>query len=476
MKKNKIGYRGKLFFLVSVLTWLIVSVFVVFSFTRDQQYRTDMLNSKLQASNEFVYENYLEGKSWKELDSLYDDIRISVFDLDGNVIYDRNPELITQNHSDRSEFKNALKYGSGYTIRRPSVSDERDYFYSATLCDSVVIRSAIPHTVSLSNTLSVDYTYIGILIFIGIFATIIAWIFLSRATQSIRTLRDFAVNAEHDNNFNPHNYYFPNDELGEISDQIVKLYQLQKNSNKTATDNMNQLLHEEKEKARIKQQLSSNISHELKNPIHAINACLETINNNFEQLNKETAKDLIEKSIEQSKRLVALVNDLSLITRLSDGKFHISKDKVNVTSIVKQIVTDIEVLPEGKRMRVHINMPESTEIKGNSDLIESIFRNLVTNALDYSGGRDIYIELIGKDDNLLYFRFADNGIGVSSEHLNRIFERFYRPDEGRNRKQGGTGLGLSIVKNSIIFHGGNITVNNLPTGGLEFKFSLSIKN
>lgn len=476
MKKNKIGYRGKLFFLVAVLTWLIVLVFVVFSFTRDQQYKTDMLNSKLQASNEFIYENYLEGKPWSELDSLYNKIRITVFDLDGNVIYDRNPEIISQIHSNRSEFKNALKFGSGYTIRRASTSDEQDYFYSATLCDNIVIRSAIPHSSSLSNILSVDYTYIGILIFIGIIVTIIAWIFLSRATQSIRTLRDYAINAEQDDNFNPNDYSFPNDELGEISDQIINLYKKQKSYNQTATENMNQLLYEEKEKARIKQQLSSNISHELKNPIHAINACLETINDNFDQLNKDTAKDLIEKSLEQSKRLVALVNDLSLITRLSDGQFQISKEKINITSIVKRIVGEIDMLPAEKQMRVRVNMPESVEIEGNSDLVESIFRNLVTNALDYSGGRDIYIELTDKDHDKIYFRFADNGIGVSSEHLTKIFERFYRPDEGRNRKQGGTGLGLSIVRNSVIFHGGNITVNNLPTGGLEFRFSLSIKN
>lgn len=476
MKKNKIGYRGKLFVLVASLTWLTVLVFVVFSFTRDQQYRTDMLNSKLQQSNDYLIENHATGKTWAELDSINQDIRITVMDLDGNVLYDHNSDLLNQNHSDRSEFRNALNYGSGYTIRRPSTSDERDYFYSATLADSIVVRSAIPYSVSLSNTLKVDYAYIGILIFIGVVVTVIAWMFLSRATQSIRTLRDFAVNAERDDNFNPKDYFFPNDELGEISVQIVNLYKKQKTSTKEAANNLDQLLHEEKEKARIKQQLSSNISHELKNPIHAINACLETINDNFEQLNKDTAKDLIDKSLEQSKRLVALVNDLSLITRLNDGNFHISKEKINITDIVKQIVKEIELLPVEKRMRTHINMPEKLEINGNVDLIESIFRNLITNALDYSGGRDIFIEMTERNEERVYFRFADNGIGVSSEHLTKIFERFYRPDEGRTRKLGGTGLGLSIVRNAIIFHGGEISVNNLETGGLEFRFSFAIKN
>lgn len=477
MKKSKLGYRGKLFVLVSVLTWLTVTVFVVFSFTRDQQYRTDLLNSKMQSANEFIAESHVAGgKSWKELDSINADVRITVLNLEGEVLYDHSPATLKENHSDRSEFKNALEKGSGYTIRRASKSDERDYFYSATLCDSIVVRSAVPYGVSLTNTLHVDYTYIGILIFIGVVVTIIAWMFLSRATQSIRTLRDFAVNAENDPNFNPDDYSFPNDELGEISDEIVSLYNKQKKSSQSATENMNQLLHEEQEKTRIKQQLSSNMSHELKTPIHAINACLETLNDNFDNLNNDTTKDLIGRSLEQSKRLVALVNDLSLITRLSDGRLQISTNRINITDVVKDIVSEIELLPVEKRMRVHVNMPERVEIDGNRDLIESIFRNLVTNALDYSGGRDIFIEMIDKDAEKVYFRFADNGIGVSSEHLTKIFERFYRPDEGRNRKQGGTGLGLSIVKNAIHFHGGDVAVENLETGGLQFKFSFSINN
>lgn len=475
MKNFRYSYRTKLFFLVTLLTWLIVMVFVIFSFIRDRQYRSDLLNAKMQTINEYIVKDKNSGKSWSEIDSINSNVRITVIDFEGNVIYDTKSNVINENHSNRSEFKNALNYGSSYTIRRASTSDELDYFYSATRTDSYIIRSSLPYTLSLNDILKVDYTYIGILIAIGLVITIIAWMFLSRATQSIRTLRDFAVNAEIDKDFNPDDYAFPNDELGDISDKIITLYNKQKQYHKEASQNLNQLLHEEQEKARIKQQLSSNISHELKTPIHAINACIETIELNYTKLSESTIKELINKSAVQSKRLVSLVQDLSLITRMSDGKMQIPVNKIDISDTITNIVNEMNSLPTEKRMRIHYNISDNIEIEGNADLIEAIFRNLITNAIDYSGGRDIFIEQLPTENNKIKFRFADNGIGISSEHLPKIFERFYRPDEGRNRKNGGTGLGLSIVKNAVIFHGGEISVKNLESGGLEFIFTLLTK-
>ena len=129
-------------------------------------------------------------------------------------------------------------------------------------------------------------------------------------------------------------------------------------------------------------------------------------------------------------------------------------------------------MPDDKRMRMNISLPEKVVINGNSTLLMSIFKNLTDNALAYSGGRDIYIKLVEETANSYTLSFADNGIGVDEEHIGHIFERFYRIDKGRSRKLGGTGLGLSIVKNSILFHGGDISVCNRKIGGLEFTITL----
>ena len=132
----------------------------------------------------------------------------------------------------------------------------------------------------------------------------------------------------------------------------------------------------------------------------------------------------------------------------------------------------MKVFPPSQQMRIHINVPDDVKINGNQTLIESIFRNLFTNAFNYSGGRDVTVDLTDETSDYYTFSFADNGIGVPPEHLNRIFERFYRVDTGRSRALGGTGLGLSIVKNAVLFHKGKISVENQYNGGLKFTFTL----
>ena len=117
-------------------------------------------------------------------------------------------------------------------------------------------------------------------------------------------------------------------------------------------------------------------------------------------------------------------------------------------------------------------MVESHLVEGNQSLLYSVFRNLTDNAIAYAG-EGTTITLSAKDeDRFWHFTFSDNGIGVPAEHLPRLFERFYRVDKGRSRKMGGTGLGLAIVKNAVLLHGGTISVRNVPTGGLQFDFTL----
>ena len=98
------------------------------------------------------------------------------------------------------------------------------------------------------------------------------------------------------------------------------------------------------------------------------------------------------------------------------------------------------------------------------------------NAIAYAGNEvEVTINCFREDECFYYFSFSDNGIGVAPEHLNRLFERFYRVDKGRSRKIGGTGLGLAIVKNAVLIHGGSIFAKNSLSGGLEFVFTLKKK-
>ena len=107
----------------------------------------------------------------------------------------------------------------------------------------------------------------------------------------------------------------------------------------------------------------------------------------------------------------------------------------------------------------------------------SIFRNLASNAVAYSSGRDIFIRLVAEDDEKYTISFADNGIGVEEEHLPRLFERFYRVDKGRSRKMGGTGLGLSIVKHAAQYHGAKLELKSDPGRGtaIAVNFTVPVK-
>ena len=300
-------------------------------------------------------------------------------------------------------------------------------------------------------------------------ATIIALVLALRLTRNIRSLQRVAEAMESGTNIKTPK--FANDELGDLSRHIIDLYSRLQQATIDVRREHNLALHEQQEKLRIKRQLTNNINHELKTPVAAIQGYLETLISN-KDITPEERESFISKCYIHSQRLSQLLHDVSTITRLEDGSSRIECESIELRAIIDEIASEVALLPDDKRMRVNIDMAESMLVKGNSTLLMSIFKNLTDNAIAYSGGRDIFIRLIAQSDEEYTITFSDNGIGIDEEHLRHIFERFYRIDKGRSRKLGGTGLGLSIVKNSVLFHGGDISVRNRPQGGLEFKFTL----
>ena len=221
----------------------------------------------------------------------------------------------------------------------------------------------------------------------------------------------------------------------------------------------------------MRRQLTQNISHELKTPVASILGYTETIVSNPD-MPQETRNRFIERTQLQAQRLSTLLKDLSILNRVDYAPHVISTKRVNVSQIVADIVQDVDIAINAKHMTINNYLPENIIIKGNESLIYSIFNNLIDNSINYAGEKATIDIFACEKDNYWNFRFCDNGEGVAQEHLQHLFERFYRIDNGRSRSMGGTGLGLAIVKNAVLQHGGSISVANMKEGGLEFTFTL----
>jgi signal transduction histidine kinase len=228
----------------------------------------------------------------------------------------------------------------------------------------------------------------------------------------------------------------------------------------------------EEEQSILKRQLAQNVSHELKTPISSIQGFTETLINN-PNMDEEKKAFYIERCHAQAVRLTSLLHDISMLNKLDESSDSFEMVDINITEVVEGVKQDVSLALEEKNMHIEAELPKELIIKGNTLQIYSIFRNLIDNSILHAGvGTTVFIECYRTDSEYIYLSVADNGVGVESKHLNKIFDRFYRVDKGRSRKLGGTGLGLSIVKNSIQFHQGRISAKNRKGGGIEFLFTL----
>ena len=454
---------------------LFAVCFSVYQYQREKDYKIDILHSRLQMynyemvqtlgedslTNSKLFHNYVERHQIEGL-------RVSVIDKEGQVIldsYDTNIDSL-DNHLQRTEIQQALHDGNGYDIKRVSQSTHETYFYSATRFNDVIVRAAVPYSVELTRSLQVDNTYIYFAAALTLLLGIVLYHITHRISRHIGYLREFAVKAEEGEELDHElERRLPNDELGDISHTIITLYW--------------KLRHSEEDKVRIKRQLTQNAAHELKTPAASIHGYLESILDNPD-MPEEKKKHFLERCYAQSERMTKLLQDMSALTKLDEMDDDRSREdyhQVNVLQIIQSVIDDTALQLHDKGIAASLQVPCRVEVLGDASLIYSIFRNLIDNAIAYATGAtrlDIVCKEAESEGRHFYeFAVSDNGPGVEPQHLDHLFERFYRIDKGRSRKLGGTGLGLAIVKNAVAAHGGTATAQFTPGGGLTIRFTLA---
>lgn len=588
---TKFSYRilpfSQRLFLSVIFLFLGYAVcFMLFQYKREKAYKIELLNTQLQNYNNQLCD-FLADHHGVNSDSMQSyvtthmmpNLRVTLIEPSGKVVYDNTNANWKSfaNHSSRKEVQDALMYGSGYSISRQSESIQgEEYFYSARYYPPyrIIIRSALPYNLSLAEHLQADSGYLWFALIICLVLIFIFYRFTRKLGKSITKLQQFAMKADRNEPIDMDILQtFPKNELGEISQHIIKIYKrlhrakealyiereklishlqtsheglgvftkerqeilvnnlftqyinnisdrnlrstneifdipelqpiiefLNRNEGNFSKEEKRYAMHlnknarsftleciifqdmsfeisinditQEEEQARLKRQLTQNIAHELKTPVSSIQGYLETIISN-PNIPQENVRVFLERSYAQSNRLTFLLRDISVLTRMDEAPELVEKEQVNLSKIVENILNEVALGLEEKHITVVNKLPSEVILTGSSSLLYSIFRNLTDNAIAYAGNDiQITINCFREDEKFYYFSFSDTGVGVPEEHLNRLFERFYRVDKGRSRKLGGTGLGLAIVKNAVSFHGGTIFAKNMPKGGLEFVFTL----
>lgn len=234
----------------------------------------------------------------------------------------------------------------------------------------------------------------------------------------------------------------------------------------------------QKKLEKYRKEFLGNVFHELKTPIFNIQGYLETLNEGGLKDDTINTK-FLQKAITNVSRMAEIVDDLQMISNLEEGSFSLGEDKFDILKLVNDTIESLDIRAQSKNIKLCVKegCDKSFLVVADRDMIQQVLTNLVTNSIKYGkeNGRT-QIGLYDMNANVLV-EVSDNGLGIDSKHLPRIFERFYRVDKDRSREQGGSGLGLSIVKHIIEAHNQTVNVRSAPGIGSTFGFTLKkIKN
>lgn len=535
--------------LVSLITWL-----VFFNAFQNQ------VNADLKTDAQLIATSYDYITDDNNLqDFAKGQTRITLIKADGNVIFDSEKKS-DENHLERSEIKDALQDGEGYSSRYSETTRTNTYYYAMKLSNGNILRVA-KDADALNSVFTSILPYM-ILIFIMLLIMSLAIGFfltkkiinpITKLSESVddigtdidaddiypelspfiteiiaqkREIRYQLGKVEREKNkvaaiiqnmsegiilldldknillmneatkriFNVGDVTLKHDSLlyisrdKDVNDCVDKaldgensslelmlngrIYQMIANPVASQGEQIGVIcliidITEKKEMESMRQEFTANVSHELKTPLTSISGYAEMIEAGI--VKEEDIKNFAGRIRKESARLLSLISDIILLSRLDNSQKAeaIRKETVNLLTIAQKCADDIAVQAERQGVVVRVSGEEYI-MRGNITLLTELVQNLCDNAVRYNRDKDGKVDItVGNG----FIDVKDTGIGIPPEHRARIFERFYRVDKSRSKERGGTGLGLAIVKHICELYDAKIELKSSEGFGTEIKIT-----
>lgn len=419
MKRNR-SFKQLLLIYLAAVVGVFALAASIYELRNERNYKKVILQTRLEGYADRVALLGAENASFAE------EVRITILEADGTVVYDSDEPDLASDHSTRPEIVACSEGNPGWAIRH-SQTEGRDYCYLAKKNGDRIIRVAVPFEVDLKHFLRPNTIYIVL----GVLMLLAVLFILGRAM-----LRS---------------YKFLEDALEDVENE--------KQTNK-----------------RLKREMTHNIAHELRTPVSSLRGYLEALVE-CDDIDEDRKKLFTQRAYLQSLRLSDLLRDIGLVTKIEESPEQIKKERLSLYDIVSDVLDEFSEKMQARAIVARNDVPVDLEIDGSPSLVYAIFRNLVENSCKYAGKNVTVVISAEKAGDEVQVRYYDTGTGVPEGMLDRIFERFYRipgkPSEDY-RDDVGSGLGLSVVRNAVAFHGGTIKAVLRKEGGLEFDFRLLV--
>lgn len=367
-------------------------------------------------------------------------LRVMLLDEDGVVIFDSRGELSEgEDQVNSSDVVQARNSGEGFLIEKSGNFGEDSYYYSARLENRNIIRVAREADNVFKYFEDLLPALCGIIIIMAALCFIVTRVLTRKIIKPIEKMAD-------DISFKEAPEY----------EELVPVVNMLKEQHENILNN-----------ARVRQEFSANVSHELKTPLTVISGYAELIENKM--VDEKSVVRFAGEIHHHSDRLLSLINDIIKLSELDSDSIEAIYEEIDMSEVVNDCMRILQENARRHDINLYVRCDSKAMINGNRSMIEELITNLADNAVSYNRqGGSVWID-VKKEDGGVVLTVKDNGIGIPEKHRERVFERFYRVDKSRSKSSGGTGLGLAIVKHIAASHNAKITLKSEEGKGTEIK-------